>query len=115
MSIRFYMDEHVPRAITEGLRRRGIDVLTVQEDGATGAEDIAVLERAMSLNRVIVTNDEDFQVEAARRQRAGESFSGVIYVDLNRITIGRCIGDLELIGRAGEPSDLVDRVEYLPL
>ncbi|WP_293133656.1 DUF5615 family PIN-like protein [Okeania sp. SIO3I5] len=29
----FYMDENVSRLITEGLRRRGIDVLTVQEDG----------------------------------------------------------------------------------
>jgi hypothetical protein len=62
-----------------------------------------------------LTNDEDFQVEAARRQRAGEPFSGVIYVDLNRITLGRSIGDLELIGIAGEPSDLANRVEYLPL
>src|SRR5207302_1334872 len=35
VSIRFYMDVHVPRAITEGLRLRGIDVVTAQEDGAT--------------------------------------------------------------------------------
>jgi hypothetical protein len=30
MSLSFYMDEHVPKAITNGLRIRGIDVLTVQ-------------------------------------------------------------------------------------
>jgi predicted nuclease of predicted toxin-antitoxin system len=115
VSIRFYLDEHVPRVIGQGMRRRGIDVSTVQDDGATGSDDIAVRERALALGRVVVTNDEDFQVEAARRQRAGESFAGVIYVDLNRITIGRCIGDLEIIGIAGEPSDLANRVEYLPL
>ena len=28
-----YMDHHVPAAITEGLRSRGIDVLTAFEDG----------------------------------------------------------------------------------
>lgn len=109
------MDEHVPRAITEGVKRCGVDVLTVQADGATGSEDSDVLDRAMLLGRVVVTNDEDFHVQASRRQRAREPFAGVIYVDLNWITIGQSIKDLELIGIAGEPSDLANRVEYLPL
>lgn len=34
MSLRLYMDANVPRAIAEGLRLRGVDVLTAQEDGA---------------------------------------------------------------------------------
>ncbi|MEJ7712965.1 MAG: hypothetical protein WKF84_24770 [Pyrinomonadaceae bacterium] len=34
MSINFYMDVHVRRAVTEGLRLREVDVLTAQEDGA---------------------------------------------------------------------------------
>lgn len=29
--IRFYIDEHVPAAVSKSLRRRGIDVLTTQE------------------------------------------------------------------------------------
>ena len=32
MSVALYMDEHVHRAITVGLRLRGVDVLTAQED-----------------------------------------------------------------------------------
>ncbi|GAA6623161.1 hypothetical protein [Scytonema sp. NUACC26] len=36
MTLAFYMDEQVPRQITDGLRLLGIDVLTVQEDGRTG-------------------------------------------------------------------------------
>jgi hypothetical protein len=31
--LRLYMDVHVKAAITAGLRRRGIDVVTAQEDG----------------------------------------------------------------------------------
>jgi predicted nuclease of predicted toxin-antitoxin system len=115
LSISFYMDEHVPRVITEGVRRRGIDVLTVQADGRTGSDDVTVLERAGALGRVVVTNDEDFHVEAAQRQRAGERFAGVVFVDLNRITIGQCVKDLELISLVGEAADLANRVEYLPL
>ena len=36
MSIAFYIDENVHRAITTGLRMRDVDVLTVQEDGRSG-------------------------------------------------------------------------------
>ncbi|MEQ8958316.1 MAG: hypothetical protein RLP02_10380 [Coleofasciculus sp. C2-GNP5-27] len=32
MTVALYMDEHIRRSITLGLRLRGIDVLTVQED-----------------------------------------------------------------------------------
>ena len=35
MSVRFYVDVHVPLAITEQLRMRGVDVLTAQTDNAT--------------------------------------------------------------------------------
>jgi hypothetical protein len=45
------MDEHVPRAITEGLKIRGIDVLTVQEDGLRGISDKELLDRATLLGR----------------------------------------------------------------
>jgi len=35
MPLKLYMDHHVPRAITNGLRLRGIDVITAREDNAT--------------------------------------------------------------------------------
>jgi len=34
MTIALYMDHHVPRTITTGLRLRGIDVITAYEDNA---------------------------------------------------------------------------------
>ncbi|MEZ5402107.1 MAG: hypothetical protein R2729_20710 [Bryobacteraceae bacterium] len=49
MSVPFYMDVHVPRAVTTALRLRGIDVLTAQEDGASWF-DAEPLARATSLN-----------------------------------------------------------------
>ena len=33
MSIKLYMDVHVRRAVTRGLRLRDVDVITAQEDG----------------------------------------------------------------------------------
>jgi hypothetical protein len=49
MAIALYMDQHVPRTITVGLRLRGVDVLTAYEDGASEMADSALLNRAMEL------------------------------------------------------------------
>ena len=49
------MDVHISAAITEGLRLRGVDVLTAQEDGARRLPDPALLNRATELGRVLFT------------------------------------------------------------
>lgn len=115
MGIALYMDENVHRAITSGLRLRGVDVLTVQEDGRSGLDDPRVLDRATELGRVLFSQDEDLLAEAKTRQTGGHSFPGVIFAHQLHVTIGDCIRDLELIAQAADPSDLSDRVEFLPL
>ena len=50
MSVSFLMDVHVQSAITTGLRRRGVDVLTAQEDGPDSAGS-----RLSSFNDVVGT------------------------------------------------------------
>jgi predicted nuclease of predicted toxin-antitoxin system len=110
-----YMDENVREAVTRALRERDVDVLTVQEDGRARAPDPEVLDRATELGRVLFSQDRDLLVEAARRQDAGESFSGVVYAHQQRVSIRDCIEQLELIGLAGEPHDFADRVQFLPL
>jgi hypothetical protein len=49
MALALYMDHHVPRAITVGLRVRGVEVLTAEEDGAKAFDDPALLDRAGAL------------------------------------------------------------------
>jgi hypothetical protein len=109
------MDVHVPRAITEGLRLRGVVVLTAQEDGARGLTDPELLDRATALGRVLFTRDADLLAEATRRQRASRLFASLVYAHQLHVTIGRCVHDLELIATAADPTDLTGRVEYLPL
>ncbi len=115
MAIGLYMDVHIPRTIVIGLRMRGLDIITAQEDNATNLPDSKLLERATALNRCLFTFDDDLLIEAAKRQKEGLSFSGVIYAHPLRVSIGRCIHDLEIICRVGEPEDLANRVEFLPL
>ena len=109
------MDVHAPVAITEGLRRRGVDVLTAQDDSSDRSEDPVLLDRAMALGRVLFRQDEDFLVEGSRRRRVREPFDGIIYSHQLRVTIGQCVEDWELIAKVYEPSEMANRVEHLPL
>lgn len=115
MSVALYMDENVHRAVTNGLRLRGIDILTVQEDQRIGFPDPQILDRATELQRVLFTQDDDFLAEANRRQIEEMDFRGVIYAHKLRVSVGDCIRDLEIIAIAANPEELANRVQYLPL
>ncbi len=115
MSIKLYMDVHVPRAVTIALRLRGVDVLTAQEDGAGSLGDAELLARATELARVLFSQDDDLLREAARLQAAGVPFAGVVYGHQLKVTIGQCVRDLALIAEVAEPTELASCVEYLPL
>ena len=115
MSVRLYMDVHVRRAVTAGLRLRGVDVLTAQEDGTGELPDPEPLDRATELGRVLFTQDDDLLREAKRRQQTGESFAGIIYAHQLGITVSQYIADLELIAQASEPHEWLNRTVFLPL
>lgn len=115
MSLRLYMDHHVPRAITAGLRLRGVDVLTAAEDGAALLADPVLLDRASDLDRVLFSQDEDLLVEATRRQTESVPFVGLIYAHQLRASIGVCVRDLTMIASIADPADLRGQVLYLPL
>ncbi len=109
------MDAHVPAAITRGLRRRGVDVLTAQEDGSARLEDAPLLDRAAVLGRIVFTRDRDFLAEAVRRQRAGLPFATVVYARQLRVSIGQCVEDMELVAKAAAPEEQSGQIVYLPL
>ena len=109
------MDVHVRRAVTDGLRLRGVDVLTAQEDGAGELPDPQLLSRASELGRILFSQDDDLLREARKRQQSGELFTGVIYAHQLNISIGQCVDELELIAQLTEPEEWINRLAYLPL
>lgn len=115
MPVSFYMDVHVPQAITEQLRLRGVDVLTAIQDGVRELSDAELLERARELGRVIFTQDNGFRALAEDWQREGRPFSGLIFGRQTGLTIGQFVKDLELIARASEPDEWANTIEHLPL
>jgi hypothetical protein len=115
MGLALYMDQHVPKAISVGLRLREVDVLTAYEDGAAEFSDPQLLDRTQRLQRVLFTQDDDLLREAARRQQDGTSFPGIIYAHQLHVSIGTCVHDLELIAKIGDPADLISQIQFLPL
>ena len=91
MTVALYMDEHVHRAITTGVRLKGIDVLTAQEDGQRQVPDNVLLDRATELHRILFSQDEDLLAEANHRQRDGIPFTGVVYAHQLHVSTGTCV------------------------
>ena len=106
--IRFYTDEHVARAVVNGLRLRGVDVLTVTEAGLLGATDEEHLTRAQNDGRVLFTQDDDF----LRLHAAGMEHAGIVYAPQGA-SIGDIIRGLMLINQVLEAEDMQGHVEYL--
>lgn len=115
MTIALYFDENMARAIAIGLRVRGVDVLTAQEDNRRKTDDSLLLDRAGALGRVMVSFDADMLAIGTQRQRDGIPFVGIIYAHPTRVSVGRLLQELELVATAGEPRDVANTILYLPL
>ncbi len=109
------MDVHIPSAVTEGLRRRGIDVLRSQDDGTSEFDDEALLKRANELGRVLFSQDDDLLRIANEWHEEGATFNGLVYAHQRGATIGQCVEDLFLIAECCSPAELRNQVFYLPL
>ena len=107
-SVRYYVDEHVGSVIVLGLRRRGVDVMTVTEAGMRGSNDEAQLAFALNAGRVTVTQDRDFLRLAA----SGMPHAGIVYAQQG-MPIGIIIGGLLLIYNVLSAEEMMDSVEYI--
>jgi hypothetical protein len=114
MPVQLYMDVHVPQAITDQLRRRGVDVLTAIEDDSSELPDNELLEHVRLLERLIFTQDIGFRTLAETWQRQNKPFAGLVFGHQLGGTIGQYVADLELIATASEPEEWLNVVEYLP-
>jgi predicted nuclease of predicted toxin-antitoxin system len=106
--ISFYTDEHVSRAVIQGLRHRGIDVLTIPEAGLMGASDEEHLSRAQREGRVIFTQDQDFLRLAA----AGAEHAGIVYASQNT-SVREILRGLRMVYEVLDAEEMVGHVEYL--
>lgn len=115
MTVSLYMDHNVVRAVVEGCRSKGLDVLTAYDDGWHERSDSDILERAGSMSRVVFTQDTDFIVLASERQTLNTPFSGVIFGRHGSMSVRKVIDDLVLICHTLTNEELANQLIWLPL
>lgn len=107
-TVRFYLDEHVPKAVAMGLRSRGTDVITVADAGMLGASDEDHLSLALRERRVIFTQDADF----LRLHAAGADHAGIAFATQG-IRVGSILQGLLLIHQLLDADEMRGHVEFL--
>ncbi|MDP3015647.1 MAG: DUF5615 family PIN-like protein [Deltaproteobacteria bacterium] len=107
--MKFYLDEHIPKGVVEGLRRRGVDVLTVQKADRSGDSDEKQLAFATREGRVLVAFDDDF----LRLDASGIPHTGVVFSQTGRRTVGELIESLMLIANVIESNEMKNHIEFI--
>lgn len=82
--MRFLADQDVYQITVEWLRERGHDVVTARELNMQRASDRELLNKARSLNRVMLTRDKDFGTLVFLRQQKG---TGVMLLRMTPATM----------------------------
>jgi hypothetical protein len=115
--LRLVADENFNNDILRGVRRRNpeIDVVRVQDEGLSGADDPVVLEWAAQTGRVLLTHDVSTMTRHAYdRVREGKPMPGVFEVS-REVPIGVAIEEILLLAECSLAGEWEGQVRYLPL
>lgn len=63
MPAKFLLDENVPFEVARSLREAGYDIATVSEAAFAGISNAELAQRAISLQRILITRDADHPTE----------------------------------------------------
>ena len=113
MALRIYLDESVPTAIADGLRRYGVDAWSARDAGNRGWSDEEQLAYASREKAVLFTHDNDFFRLAHRWERHGKEYWGILYAAAKRFSIGECIFRLMDFAVHLDPEEMRNRMDFL--
>jgi predicted nuclease of predicted toxin-antitoxin system len=108
-AIRFFADQHFPGPVVQGLRHRGVDVLTAQEAGRCQLTDPEQLAFAASEGRVVLTFDSDFLA----LHQAGITHAGIAWCPATKYSIGDLIRVLVLLHGVLSAAEMQNHLEHL--
>jgi predicted nuclease of predicted toxin-antitoxin system len=111
--LKIYTDENVDVRVAEGLRRRGVEAVSVYDEGKEGLTDTEQLAHAASLGALIFTHDPDLIEIAIDINRKGQDHYGVIFVEMQRLRVGECIRRLALYADVVAAEEMINRIEFL--
>ena len=105
-------DEHVKSGIVEGLRRRGVDIVTVQELGLNESDDKVLLIEATRQGRLMRSCDTDFLTIHDEWLRTGRTHAGIVYWPQNR-AIGEAIQRIFQFVASTDSDQAANNVKFL--
>ncbi|MBX3065927.1 MAG: DUF5615 family PIN-like protein [Anaerolineae bacterium] len=108
-TIKFFLDENMPVAVAEQLRRRGIAAITVTELGLKGESDLAHLKRAEESGFVFCTHDADLLDLAGQ----GVTHAGIIFGQQELHGIGDWVEFLVLVNAVLTAEEMIDKIEFI--
>jgi hypothetical protein len=109
-----YADEGVDGVVVRGLRRLGWDVVRAIDLHPAGTSDEVHFRSAAEMGRVLVSNDQDMLVIAARWHRNGTVFSGLIFWVPNKYQrVGDVLRAFAAAAVEAEANPLRGRVKFL--
>ena len=106
--ITYQLDEHIPTAVAEQLRRRGIDILTADDAGLGGSDDTAYFRYSLETGRVLVSYDRHF----ARLHSLEAAHSGIVYFPSGNRSVGEVVESLILVREVYTAEEMIGRLEY---
>jgi hypothetical protein len=107
-----FADEHVKQQIVEGLRRRGMDVVTAQEKKLRHTDDELLLQAATEEGRLMLTNDPDFLRIHHEWMLQGKSHTGIVFWE-QTLAIGKAVRGILKYVQKTSPADAANYVHYL--
>lgn len=111
--LKIYTDENVDIKVVDGLKRRGIKALSTLETGNIGASDEEHFRHASNLKAVIFTHDHHFLEIANKLIYEGRNHWGIIYVEMNRLSVGECVRRLALYADILSAEEMINQIEFL--
>lgn len=108
--MKIYADENIEYSVIEGLRRRGIEVISARELGYSGKPDGFHIKKAFEMNAVILTHDVDFLIMADRQEI---NHKGIIFSHSVKVSVGQCIRGVELVTNILTEEDMENHIEFL--
>ena len=102
-------DEHIPYSVVRGLRARGVEIFSIEEENLKSISDEDLLDYCHAKRRILLTNDRDFLVLAKEKNH-----SGIIYLVSQYTAVSEIIKSiLQLIDTFSE-ENFGDALFYIP-
>ncbi len=108
--IRVYLDENISFAVSEGLKRRGIDAFSAKDANTLGFSDKQQLDFSISQKATLVTTDVDF---LRMLQKNNIEHYGIIYFEQEKYGVGDIIRKIEELVTILEPENFRNHIEFL--